>query len=234
MKANKLFLAFMAVGLLSLGSITKVMAQQRIDKIVDELEKKGVNVNTVVKRNAKKEVYFTSKTLTFVSKEGNYARQLEEAFDKDGENATTVTKNKSGSSAMTYTLVFKDKKKSIYVMTISGAQNNPTVVITVSCRDRAIQADKDDWKSELFDFSDGTSLKIFSNTPDSVSRVLDGIDFSKFKFSDETKKGFNDALDSIKKFDWNGLKQKINDAFQKDEVQGDPNKQTVLSFSYDV
>ncbi|MCE2615627.1 MAG: DUF5024 domain-containing protein [Phocaeicola sp.] len=217
MKANKLFLAFMAVGLLSLGSITKVMAQQRIDKIVDELEKKGVNVNTVVKRNAKKEVYFTSKTLTFVSKEGNYARQLEEAFDKDGENATTVTKNKSGSSAMTYTLVFKDKKKSIYVMTISGAQNNPTVVITVSCRDRTVQADKDDWKSELFDFSDGTSL-ILPKTMDSVSHVLEGIDFNKFKFSDEMKKGFDDALNSINKIDWNDLKQKINDAFQKGEI----------------
>lgn len=233
MKANKFYFPFMVVVLLSFCSITRVVAQQRIDKIVDELEKKGVNVNTVVKRNSKKEVYFTSKTLSFVSKEGNYARQLEDAFDKDSENATTVTKNKSGSTT-TYTLIFKEnKKKSIYVMNIRGGKTDPRVSFTVSYRDRTIQANKDDWESELFDF-DSTTLNVLPKTLDSVSHVLEGIDFNKFKFSDEIKKGFDDALDSINKIDWNDLKQKVNDAIREGGQSGKSNEQKILSFGYNV
>ena len=231
MKANKFF-PFMVVILLSFCSITKVLAQQHIDKIVDELEKKGVNVNTVVKRNSKKEVYFTSKTLTFISKEGNYARQLENAFDKDSENAATVTKNKNGSSTR-YTLIFNEnKKKSIYVMNVSGKKTAPTVSFSVSCRDRAIQANKDDWEADLFDFS--TTLNDLPKTLDSVSRALKNMDFHKFKFSDEMKKGFNDALDSIHKIDWDKLKQKINDAIQEEGESSKSNKQKIFFFGHNA
>ena len=66
MRTEKIMMVI-AIWLLSSCAI----AQSSIDKIVDELEKKGVDVNYVAKRDPKtKQVYLQTKTLSFYSKEG--------------------------------------------------------------------------------------------------------------------------------------------------------------------
>ena len=61
MKAKKLFLMMVA----ALIVCNPVTAQSRIDKIVDEIEQKGVDVSKVVKRDPKtKKPYSITKSLT--------------------------------------------------------------------------------------------------------------------------------------------------------------------------
>ena len=119
MKA-KVVLAALA---LMLGS--SAMAQQRIDKIVEELEQKGVDVNKVVKRDPKtKQIVSTVKSLAFYSKDSKYANRLREAFKKDAENAATETVSNHGNN---YTLIFRDgKKRATYTLSISEGVKSKT------------------------------------------------------------------------------------------------------------
>ena len=83
-----------------------MMAQNHIDKIVDELEQKGVDASKVVKRDPKtKKPYSIVKSLTFYSKDSNYANRLKEAFRKDAEDAIEEKVEKKGNS---YKLIFVD------------------------------------------------------------------------------------------------------------------------------
>ena len=121
------------------------IAQSSIDKIVDELEKKGVDVSFVAKRDPKtKQVYMQTKTLCFYSKEGKYANRLKEAFRKEGENAATETYSHSGNN---YTLVFKDgKKRYTYTLTITNkSDGNPLVNLAIVFRNNSIVAEDDFW-----------------------------------------------------------------------------------------
>ena len=84
MKTRQLILTVVA----ALFTCSPVMAQSRIDKIVDELEQKGVDAKKVVKRDPNtKKPYYIVKSLTFYSKDSNYANRLKEAFGKDAEDA---------------------------------------------------------------------------------------------------------------------------------------------------
>ena len=116
------------------------MAQQRINKIVDELEQKGVDVNKVVKRDPKtKQILSTVKSFTFYSKEGKYANRLKEAFKKDAEDAVTETVSNHGNE---YTLVFRDgKRRATYMLSISDKSNSkennqiPRVYLSIDIRE---------------------------------------------------------------------------------------------------
>ena len=115
-------------------------AQSRIDKIVEELEEEGCDVNKVVKRDPKtKQVYSTVKSLTFYSKDSKYANRLKEAFKKDAENAATETVSNHGNN---YTLIFRDgKKRATYTLRISADSNskvdklNPLVRLSIVIKD---------------------------------------------------------------------------------------------------
>ena len=140
MRTEKIMMVI-AIWLLSSCAI----AQSSIDKIVDELEKKGVDVNYVAKRDPKtKQVYLQTKTLSFYSKEGKYANRLKEAFRKEGENAATETYSHSGNN---YTLVFKDgKKKYTYTLSITNKNDgNPLVNLAIVFRNYSIDAEDDFW-----------------------------------------------------------------------------------------
>ena len=116
MRTEKIMMVI-AIWLLSSCAI----AQSSIDKIVDELEKKGVDVNYVAKRDPKtKQVYLQTKTLSFYSKEGN------------GNN---------------YTLVFKDgKKKYTYTLSITNKNDgNPLVNLAIVFRNYSVDAEDDFW-----------------------------------------------------------------------------------------
>jgi hypothetical protein len=112
-----------------------VMAQSRIDKIIDELEQKGVDASKVVKRDPKtKKPYSIVKSLTFYSKDGNYANRLKEAFRKDAEDAVEEKVERKGNS---YRLVFVDgKKRATYSLDIQERQEkDPRVDLRIVIRD---------------------------------------------------------------------------------------------------
>jgi hypothetical protein len=139
MKAKNLILTMVA----ALIACSPVMAQSRIDKIVDEIEQKGVDVSKVVKRDPKtKKPYSITKSLTFYSKDGNYANRLKEAFKKDAEDAEQESVSNKGNN---YRLIFVDgKKKSIYSLNIQERQDkNPRVSLKIVMRDGDVKENDD-------------------------------------------------------------------------------------------
>ncbi len=125
-------------------NVAPALAQQHIDQVVKDLEKKGVDVTTVVKRNDKKQIYSQVKSLSFISKDGNFARKLEEAFDKDAENASSESRTKR-SGNVSYTLIFKnEKKKGVYVLSISNREgDDPMVNVSITLRDNSVEGSKE-------------------------------------------------------------------------------------------
>lgn len=131
MKAKQLILTVMAVFIAN----SPMMAQNHIDKIVDELEQKGVDASKVVKRDPKtKKPYSIVKSLTFYSKDSNYANRLKEAFRKDAEDAIEEKVEKKGNS---YKLIFVDgKKRTTYYLNIQERQDkDPRVDLKIYMQD---------------------------------------------------------------------------------------------------
>jgi hypothetical protein len=172
MKAKKLILTMVAV----LIARSPVMAQSRIDKIVDEIEQKGVDVSKVVKRDPKtKKPYSITKSLTFYSKDGNYANRLKEAFRKDAEDAEQESVSNKGNN---YRLIFVDgKKRSIYSLNIQERQDkNPRVSLKIVMRDGDVKENDDyDIMNSFF----GTGA-IELNGIDGLLDGLGNIDMEKF------------------------------------------------------
>ena len=172
MKAKNLILTMVA----ALIACSPVMAQSRIDKIVDEIEQKGVDVSKVVKRDPKtKKPYSITKSLTFYSKDGNYANRLKEAFRKDAEDAEQESVSNKGNN---YRLIFVDgKKKSIYSLNIQERQDkNPRVSLKIVMRDGDVKENDDyDIMNSFF----GTGA-IELNGIDGLLDGLGNIDMEKF------------------------------------------------------
>ena len=172
MKAKNLILTMVA----ALIACSPVMAQSRIDKIVDEIEQKGVDVSKVVKRDPKtKKPYSITKSLTFYSKDGNYANRLKEAFRKDAEDAEQESLSNKGNN---YRLIFVDgKKKSIYSLNIQERQDkNPRVSLKIVMRDGDVKENDDyDIMNSFF----GTGA-IELNGIDGLLDGLGNMDMEKF------------------------------------------------------
>ena len=131
MKTKSLILTMVAV----LFTCSSATAQSHIDKIVDELEQKGVDVSKVVKRDPNtKKVVSEIKSLSFYSKDGNYANRLKEAFKKDAENAIQETIYNHGNS---HNLFFKNGSKSAhYNLSITpNSGKDPLVKLSIIIRD---------------------------------------------------------------------------------------------------
>ena len=119
----------------ALITYSPVMAQNRIDKIVEKLEQEGVDTKKVVKRDPKtKKPYSIVKSLTFYSKDSNYANRLKEAFRKDAEDAIEEKVEKKGNS---YKLIFVDgKKRTTYYLNIQERQDkDPRVDLKIYMQD---------------------------------------------------------------------------------------------------
>ena len=172
MKAKKLILTMVT----ALVACSPVMAQSRIDKIVDEIEQKGVDVSKVVKRDPKtKKPYSITKSLTFYSKDGNYANRLKEAFRKDAEDAEQESVSNKGNN---YRLIFVDgKKKSIYSLNIQEQQDkDPRVSLKIVMRDGNVK-ENDDY--DIFNSFFGTGA-IELNGIDGLLEGLGNVDMEKF------------------------------------------------------
>ena len=172
MKAKNLILTMVA----ALIACSPVMAQSRIDKIVDEIEQKGVDVSKVVKRDPKtKKPYSITKSLTFYSKDGNYANRLKEAFRKDAEDAEQESVSNKGNN---YRLIFVDgKKRSIYSLNIQERQDkNPRVSLKIVMRDGDVK-ENDDY--DIINSFFGTGA-IELNGIDGLLDGIGNIDMEKF------------------------------------------------------
>lgn len=169
MKAKNLILTMVAALIVS----SPVMAQSRIDKIVDELEQKGVDASKVVKRDPKtKKPYSIVKSLTFYSKDGNYANRLKEAFRKDAEDAEQESVSNKGNN---YRLIFVDgKKKTTYSLNIQEQQDkNPRVSLRIVMRDGNVK-ETGPYDGFLNDFS------IDLNGIDGLLDGIGNVDMEKF------------------------------------------------------
>lgn len=196
MKAKNLILTMVA----ALIACSPVMAQSRIDKIVDEIEQKGVDVSKVVKRDPKtKKPYSITKSLTFYSKDGNYANRLKEAFRKDAEDAEQESVSNKGNN---YRLIFVDgKKRSIYSLNIQERQDkDPRVSLKIVMRDGNVK-ENDDY--DIINSFFGTGA-IELNGIDGLLDGLRNMDWDKYG------RGLSD--EEIEKIILNGVQTGISQA----------------------
>ena len=209
MKAKNLILTMVA----ALIACSPVMAQSRIDKIVDEIEQKGVDVSKVVKRDPKtKKPYSITKSLTFYSKDGNYANRLKEAFRKDAEDAEHESVSNKGNN---YRLIFVDgKKKTTYSLNIQEQQDkDPRVSLKIVMRDGNVkEIDDHDIINSFF----GTGA-IELNGIDGLLDGLGNIDMEKF--GRDMEKWGEDFGRKMEKF---GKKmEKFGKDIEKSDLKGD-------------
>ena len=167
MKTRQLILTVMV----ALITCSPVMAQSHIDKIVDELEQKGVDAKKVVKRDPKtKKPYSIAKSLTFYSKDSNYANRLKEAFRKDAEDAIEERVEKKGNS---YRLIFVDgEKRTTYYLNIQERQDkDPRVDLKIYMDGDAKGFNNLDRIMDFFG-SDANEIKSYRWSLDSIRDMM--------------------------------------------------------------
>jgi hypothetical protein len=193
MKARQLILTVVV----ALIACNPVMAQNHIEKIVDELEQKGVDAKKVVKRDPKtKKPYYIVKSLTFYSKDSNYANRLKEAFKKDAEDAIEEKVEKKGNS---YRLIFADGKKKItYYLNIQERQDkDPRVDLRIYMKDGDVKG-LDNFDS-IMDFfgSDAIGIKSYQWSLDSIRDMMRNSDLTPDQIVTEfMNRGYN--IDQIR------------------------------------
>ena len=111
-------------------SFTPVAAQQKIDRLMDEIESRGVDVNTVIKRDKKTgRMTFMTRQMTFRSRKGNYAKKLERAFDEESRKAVLVNHSNGR-----YKLEFEDAEGNTSYYMLTSGKGEPTVKLCKSFR----------------------------------------------------------------------------------------------------
>jgi hypothetical protein len=187
-----------------------MFAQHNIDRLVKQLEEKGVNVNTVIKRNSNKKIYLSVKSLSFYSKEGNYARQLQKAFDMDANDAVNANTNKEA-GYKTISLIFSSgTKKKIYTLYISGKETRPYVNVNILNRDNSISSDDD--SSFLYDIGNNSKVFDWSTFEKNMKNIQD-YDWTAFNkrmkdFENYDWSAFNKKMEKMKDYDWSNIKKK--------------------------
>ena len=205
MKTRQLILTVMV----ALIACNPVMAQNHIDKIVDELEQKGVDAKKVVKRDPKtKKPYYIVKSLTFYSKDSNYANRLKEAFKKDAEDAIEEKVEKKGNS---YRLIFADgKKKTTYYLNIQERQDkDPRVDLRIYMKDGDVKG-LDNFDS-IMDFfgSDAIGIKSYQWSLDSIRDMMRNSDLTPGQIVTEfMNRGY--TIDQIRQ-----MREQVSESKQK-------------------
>ena len=119
-------------------SFTPVAAQQKIDRLMDELESRGVDVNTVIKRDKKTgRMTFMTRQMTFRSRKGNYAKKMERAFDEESRKAVLVNHSNGR-----YKLEFEDAEGNTSYYMLTSGKGEPTVKLCKSFRGHGYTEDK--------------------------------------------------------------------------------------------
>ena len=182
MKAKHLILTVMA----AFFTCSPVMAQSRIDKIVDELEQKGVDTKKVVRRDPKtKKPYSIVKSLTFYSQDSNYANRLKEAFRKDAEDAIEERVEKKGNN---YRLIFVDgEKRTTYYLNIQERQDkDPRVDLRINMDGDAKGFNNLNGIMDFFG-SDANEIKNYRWSLDSIRDMMRNSDLTPGQIVTELK-----------------------------------------------
>lgn len=182
MKAKHLILTVMA----AFFTCSPVIAQSRIDKIVDELEQKGVDTKKVVRRDPKtKKPYSIVKSLTFYSKDSNYANRLKEAFRKDAEDAIEERVEKKGNN---YRLIFVDgEKRTTYYLNIQERQDkDPRVDLRINMDGDAKGFNNLNGIMDFFG-SDANEIKNYRWSLDSIRDMMRNSDLTPGQIVTELK-----------------------------------------------
>lgn len=114
--------------LLTLGSISGLSAQSRIDKIAKQLERNEKVEKSIVNRRNPKTGKLQRKVHSFSFKDASITKMLIAAFEAEESNAykSAITKNnRSASYAFTF---YKDNMELIYSLTYDGHQTALSII----------------------------------------------------------------------------------------------------------
>ncbi len=164
-----------AMLLVLLALPVSVAGQEKIDKIVKELESKGVEVSLIVKRNHEsKKTYMRSRTLTFISKDSNYLNRLLKAFEEESEQADEAYMNRgeasvypritvinlrkgidnTGSTKVSKLVFVKGKIRHTYTMKVRYREKaDPVVTLNILYTDKSVPANKGGYSFFMDDLS---------------------------------------------------------------------------------
>ena len=189
-------------------SFTPVAAQQKIDRLMDEIESRGVDVNTVIKRDKKtgKMTYMT-RQMTFRSRKGNYAKKLERAFDEESRKAVLVNHSNGR-----YKLEFEDAEGNTSYYMLTSGKGEPTVKLCKSFRGHGYTEDK----SYQFVWDDET-MKRYREQMERVRKQMERVRKNFSEGQKEKEKRVAEAREQAAKAQQQAAKVRAEmDALQRD------------------
>ena len=189
-------------------SFTPVAAQQKIDRLMDEIESRGVDVNTVIKRDKKtgKMTYMT-RQMTFRSRKGNYAKKLERAFDEESRKAVLVNHSNGR-----YKLEFEDAEGNTSYYMLTSGKGEPTVKLCKSFRGHGYTEDK----SYQFGW-DAETMKRYREQMERVRKQMERLRKSFSEGQKEKEKRVAEAREQAAKAQQQAAKVRAEmDALQRD------------------
>ena len=189
-------------------SFTPVAAQQKIDRLMDEIESRGVDVNTVIKRDKKtgKMTYMT-RQMTFRSRKGNYAKKLERAFDEESRKAVLVNHSNGR-----YKLEFEDAEGNTSYYMLTSGKGEPTVKLCKSFRGHGYTEDK----SYQFGW-DAETMKRYREQMERVRKQMERVRKNFSEGQKEKEKRVAEAREQAAKAQQQAAKVRAEmDALQRD------------------
>ncbi len=147
----------------SLLLVLPLMAQTSIEKVVAEIESKGVDATVIIKRNPTTKK-FISKTrcYNFISKNGNYAEKLIRAFKESSDNAIEYVQSRNNYVAK----FISGSTITSYILNISNSSSqNPRVSLVITSKDK-------NYRAEIFDFDPGMSIQISPEQKEELEKEI--------------------------------------------------------------
>ena len=189
-------------------SFTPVAAQQKIDRLMDEIESRGVDVNTVIKRDKKTgKMTFMTRQMTFRSRKGNYAKKLERAFDEESRKAVLVNHSNGR-----YKLEFEDAEGNTSYYMLTSGKGEPTVKLCKSFRGHGYTEEK----SYQFVW-DAETMKRFREQMERVRKQMERVRKNFSEGQKEKEKRVAEAREQAAKAQQQAAKVRAEmDALQRD------------------
>lgn len=189
-------------------SFTPVAAQQKIDRLMDEIESRGVDVNTVIKRDKKTgRMTYMTRQMTFRSRKGNYAKKLERAFDEESRKAVLVNHSNGR-----YKLEFEDAEGNTSYYMLTSGKGEPTVKLCKSFRGHGYTEDK----SYQFVW-DAETMKRYREQMERVRKQMERVRKSFSEGQKEKEKRVAEAREQAAKAQQQAAKVRAEmDALQRD------------------
>lgn len=189
-------------------SFTPVAAQQKIDRLMDEIESRGVDVNTVIKRDKKTgKMTFMTRQMTFRSRKGNYAKKLERAFDEESRKAVLVNHSNGR-----YKLEFEDAEGNTSYYMLTSGKGEPTVKLCKSFRGHGYTEDK----SYQFGW-DAETMKRYREQMERVRKQMERVRKNFSEGQKEKEKRVAEAREQAAKAQQQAAKVRAEmDALQRD------------------